>query len=129
MPKRCRLIHFAIAIVTLSCSAARPCLAQNADWKPVPDHIMTRWAADVSPANAPPHAEYPRPQMVRDQWLCLSGLWDYSIAHEGEKNPPPKWDGKILVPFPVESALSGVGRTLEPDQTLRYRRTFTVPQD
>lgn len=127
--KICRLIHVALAIVTLSFSAARPCLAQSADWKPVPGHIMTRWATDVSPANAAPHAEYPRPQMVRDQWLSLNGLWDYAIMPANAKDLPSKWDGKILVPFPVESALSGVGQPLEPDQALWYRRTFTVPQD
>src|SRR5260370_25223524 len=75
------------------------------DWHPAPGPLMTRWAKDVSPTNALP--EYPRPQMVRKDWLNLNGLWDYAIV--GKDDPTPQsYDGKILVPFPVESTLSGV---------------------
>ncbi len=111
-----------ISLLLAMCAAAP---AQ--EWKPVPGHIMTRWAADVSPTSA--HPEYPRPTMAREKWLSLNGLWEYAITTATEATPsdPAKFDGKILVPFPVESALSGVGRSLSPDQTLWYRRTFRVP--
>ena len=75
------------------------------EWKPAKGQLMTRWAKDVSPDNVLP--EYPRPQMVRKDWQNLNGLWDYAIRPKDEPKPE-KWDGKILVPFPVESALSGV---------------------
>lgn len=70
--------------------------------------------------------EYPRPQMRRDSYLNLNGRWEYAITDSDE--PPRCWDGTILVPFSPESALSGVGRTLRPGQTLWYRREVTVPQ-
>jgi hypothetical protein len=98
------------------------------DWKPVPGPLRTQWAADVSPERV--HPEYPRPSLVRARWANLNGLWDYRI----ETGAPAAagaaaWDGKILVPFPVESSLSGVGRLLEPDARLVYRRRFDVPAD
>ena len=70
--------------------------------------------------------EYPRPQMRRDSYLNLNGRWEYAITDSDE--PPRCWDGTILVPFSPESALSGVGRTLRPGQTLWYRREVNVPQ-
>jgi hypothetical protein len=97
-----------------------------ADWQPANSPLMTRWAADVSPDNVLP--EYPRPQLQRAQWLNLNGLWDYAIT-DPRGTPPDEWDGAILVPFAVESALSGVKRPLEPTQELWYRRTFEVPAD
>ncbi|HEX4590986.1 MAG TPA: beta-galactosidase, partial [Gemmataceae bacterium] len=72
-----------------------------ADWAPKTAPLMTRWAKDVDPAK--PHPEYPRPTMVRPDWQNLNGLWDYAIRPKDE-GKPEKWDGKILVPFPVESA-------------------------
>ncbi|NQT53455.1 hypothetical protein HQ576_15460, partial [bacterium] len=85
---------------------------------------MTRWARDVSPANA--HPEYPRPQMVRERWQNLNGLWDYAVVAR-DAAQPTAWDGKILVPYPIESALSGVRKRVSKDQHLWYHRTFTVP--
>lgn len=70
--------------------------------------------------------EYPRPQMRRDSYLNLNGRWEYAITDSDE--PPLRWDGTILVPFSPESALSGVGRTLRPGETLWYRREVTVPE-
>jgi glycosyl hydrolase family 2 len=115
-----------------------------AQWQPAGGRIMTRWAADVSPENAWP--EHPRPQLVRPEWRNLNGLWDYAITGVGGNwttgrvenatydplnnlsvTRPPSWDGRILVPFAVESALSGVGRIVKPEQTLWYRRSFEVP--
>ena len=86
---------------------------------------MTRWAKEVSPEKA--HPEYPRPQMVREDWLNLNGLWDYAIKPK-DAAKPDSFDGQILVPFPVESALSGVMKPVGPDNRLWYRRTFTVPE-
>ncbi len=93
-------------------------------WNPAGDRIRTPWAEEVSPTNS--HPEYPRPQMVRSEWQSLNGLWDYAITPKSEPKPS-KFDGKILVPFAVESSLSGVGRKVTPDDALWYKTTFTVP--
>src|SRR6202007_2144549 len=82
------------------------------------------WAAQVSPTNALP--EYPRPQLVRPDWLNLNGLWDYAIRPMSSAQPA-KFDGQILVPYPVESALSGVMKTLDADSALWYRRMIKIP--
>jgi len=87
--------------------------------------IVTRWAKEVTPADA--HPEYPRPQMVREAWSSLDGLWDYAIRPKDEPRPQT-FDGQILVPFCIESALSGVGKAVTPNDRLWYRRTFVVPE-
>lgn len=101
-----------------------PLLFAEGEWKPAPAPLLTRFAAEVTPENA--HREYPRPQMVRERWQCLNGLWDYAIRPAREPEPEQP-DGKILVPFPLESALSGVGRRLAAGEALHYRCTFAVP--
>ena len=89
-------------------------------WRPAPGPLLTRWAADVDPAN--PLPEYPRPQMVRPRWQNLNGLWQFSVLGEGDEIPFGRaLPERILVPFPVESALSGVGRRAS---RVVYRRTF-----
>ncbi len=88
------------------------------------DGLTTRWARDVSPDNV--HPEYPRPQLVREAWLNLNGLWDYALTARIAE-APQEYRGQILVPFPVESELSGVGMTLSVNNQLWYRRTFDVP--
>ena len=91
-------------------------------WKPVEGRIMTRWADEVDPQNT--LGEYPRPSMVRDgQWTSLNGLWDYAIV-PAESPQPAQWDGRILVPFAPESALSGVGRTVGEENALWYKTSF-----
>lgn len=99
-------------------------LVSLAQWQAKKAPIMTRWAKDVTPETA--HREYPRPQMVREQWQNLNGLWDYAITPK-DAAQPQEWQGKILVPFPVESALSGVMKTVGKDNRLWYRRTFSIP--
>ena len=99
-----------------------------------PPTLATRFAADVDPQS--PLPEYPRPQLVREQWMNLNGHWEYAIAPgrglpdgRHDLDAPEKWDGRILVPFCVESALSGVRRRVGHDHVLWYRRTFTLPDD
>ena len=99
------------------------CGSANA-WQPAKGRLMTRWAADVQPDKVLP--EYPRPQMVRQDWLNLNGLWNYAIV-EKDAAQPTAWDGEILVPFAAESALSGVMKPVGEKNRLWYRRTFTVP--
>ena len=131
----------------------------RAEWK-LPENapLLTRWAKEVSPTNALP--EYPRPQMARDAWQNLNGIWEYAVTGKAEEkipltrnapsprpSPPmgereepigtgrfmekipARFNGDILVPYPIESALSGVMSALKPDQRLWYRRTFTVPKE
>ena len=95
-----------------------------ADWKPAAGHIMTQWADKVDPHNVLP--EYPRPQLVRDNWVNLNGLWDYAVTKKDDPQPSG-FAGKILVPFCIESALSGVKRKFTPGDRLWYCRTFTAP--
>lgn len=98
--------------------------ASGADWKSAQAPIMTRWARDVTPKNALP--DYPRPQMVRKDWLNLNGVWELATpSADVPVKPGLKLDGSILVPFPVESALSGV---MKQTDRLVYRRTFKVPE-
>ena len=76
-------------------------------YAPAGDSLKTRWAAEVTPENV--WQEYPRPQMTRPDWVNLNGLWDYAIRPKGQW--VDKYDGKILVPFCIESSLSGVNAT------------------
>jgi hypothetical protein len=96
------------------------------DWSPKPGRLMTKWAKEVSPKQA--HPEYPRPQMVRSAWLNLNGLWEYAIVPTNAPQPS-SFQGRILVPFPAESALSGVMREVGEQNRLWYRRTFKVPSN
>ena len=95
-----------------------------AQWQPAGDKIKTKWAAQIDVNNVLP--EYPRPIMERADWQNLNGLWDYAILPVG-KQAPSSFDGKILVPFAVESSLSGVQKRLGKDNELWYQRDFTVP--
>ena len=98
-----------------------PSLAQ---WKPAGNRIKTEWGEKLNPDNVLP--EYPRPMMERKEWKNLNGLWDYAIRSCGEAEPKA-YDGKILVPFAIESSLSGVGKHLEGSQELWYTRQFEIP--
>ncbi len=111
-----------LSILTLSTSFVGTANAQVDGGK-----LPTKWDKDVSPVS--PLGEYPRPQMVRSAWQSLNGPWTFSLADPDVVTPPDAFDGKILVPFPYESALSGVGKPSPAKQRLWYRRTFTVPAD
>ena len=94
-------------------------------WQIAGDKIRTPWADQVMPDEVLP--EYPRPQLRRTEWQNLNGLWQYALTEKGLPEPAV-WDGNILVPFAIESALSGVGRVPTDKQELWYRREFTVPR-
>src|SRR3954447_13586925 len=92
---------------------------------PIPaTRLQTRWASQVTPDRVLP--EYPRPQLQRAQWTNLNGEWSYAIA-AADAARPATFPGRVLVPFPIESQLSGAGVWVAPDQRLWYRRTFSVP--
>ncbi len=112
-----------VSLLGLGLLANHACAAEAA-WRPAKAPLLTRWAREVSPAKV--LAEYPRPQMVRQDWLNLNGLWDYAITIKSAPKPEA-FQGKILVPFPVESALSGVMSNIDEKQRIWYRRSFTVP--
>lgn len=95
-----------------------------AQWSPAGDKIKTSWAERMDVNKVLP--EYPRPMMERTEWMNLNGLWDYSILKAGLAEPT-QFEGQILVPFPVESSLSGVMKTVGGDHEVWYKRTFEVP--
>ena len=100
--------------------------AQKNSWQIIQGKIKSPWADSVNPNNV--MAEYPRPQMQRGNWQNLNGLWQYSILPKsGDQNIPQSFQGNILVPFAVESALSGVGKSVGKDSILWYQTTITVP--
>jgi beta-galactosidase/beta-glucuronidase len=94
------------------------------DWKPAKGPLATRWAKDVKPETA--HKEYPRPQMVRKAWMNLNGLWDLAIEPKDGAGPST-YPKQILVPFPVESALSGVMERVGASKRVWYKRSFETP--
>lgn len=100
------------------------CFSLQAQWQPVGDKLKTRWAAEIDVNNVLP--EYPRPIMERGEWQNLNGLWEYAIRPVGTQKPA-NFDGDILVPFAVESSLSGVQKRVGGDNELWYQREFTVP--
>ena len=102
----------AMVIIAASCAEQK----ETYNWAPAGDHILTQWGEDLDVTNVLP--EYPRPQMVRKDWINLNGFWDYATANSS---------GKILVPFPLESALSGVCERVGEDFQLVYTRTFSLP--
>lgn len=96
----------------------------QAQWQPAGDQLKTRWASEIDVNNVLP--EYPRPIMERGEWQNLNGLWEYAILPVG-KAKPASFDGDILVPYPVESSLSGVQKRVGKENELWYQREFTVP--
>ena len=95
-------------------------------WKKVPGKISSSWSEKVDPAN--PLPEYPRPQMERGNWINLNGLWNYSVTAK-DASSANSWNGKILVPFAIESSLSGVGKMVGKDSTLWYNTRFSLKKE
>lgn len=116
---RSKTIFIVLTILSLS-------LTSKAQWQPAGERIRTPWAEEVNPDQV--LDEYPRPLMTRSDWKNLNGLWDYAITSLNSSTPS-NYEGKILVPFPVESSLSGVKRTVGEDSLLWYNRTFTIPKE
>ena len=114
----------AVAILFISFFLFQKNHAQT-PWKIAGEKITTNWAAKVDYKH--PLPEYPRPQMQRTDWINLNGLWEYAIKPTAE-NRPTVYDGKILVPYAVESALSGVGKEVGKDNYLWYKTKFTAPR-
>ena len=102
------------------------CSSTFAQWKPAGDKIKTSWGEQLDPKNVLP--EYPRPIMERSDWKNLNGLWKYAITKKGDPTPAA-YQGDILVPFAVESSLSGVGKMINEKEELWYQRTFDVPSN
>ena len=100
------------------------CVSLQAQWQPAGDKLKTKWASEIDVNNV--WSEYPRPIMERGDWLNLNGLWKYAIQPVG-KQKPINFTGDILVPFAVESSLSGVQKRVGKENELWYQREFTVP--
>ena len=115
-----KLAASSLLLLAVACGTG----TETVSWSPADIPIRTEWAAEVSPASA--HPEYPRPQMVRAKWASLNGLWNYAVT-AADAPQPAQWDGKILVPFCIESSLSGVGRRVSAEEALWYGTTFQVP--
>ena len=113
-----------IVIILLILSLLAGCTSGVSQWSPAEYTLATRWSKEVTPLNV--WQEYPRPMLVRNDWLNLNGLWEYAITPLNDKHPD-RWDGNILVPFPVESALSGVKKTVGDTCLLWYRKSVTIP--
>ena len=87
--------------------------------------MKSRWTDSIN--TDCPLSEYPRPQLVRNDWLCLNGKYDYAVTPL-DSAAPSEYEGKITVPFAIESLLSGVVRQLYPNELLWYRRKVTLPE-
>ncbi len=114
------LLIISLALILCNCTNTEK---ESFVWNPVGDKIKTKWAEEIDPSN--PLPEYPRPQMQRKEWQNLNGLWDYIIT-DNDEDLPKSYDGKILVPYAIESSLSGVGKTVGYTKTLWYHRTFKL---
>jgi beta-galactosidase/beta-glucuronidase len=110
--------------LSISCMWLAFAVCAHAQWKPAGDRLKTRWAEEINPAEVLP--EYPRPLLERPLWLNLNGEWEYALRDRGQTEPE-SFDGQILVPFAIESSLSGVQKTVTEAQELWYRRSFTLP--
>jgi ABC-type glycerol-3-phosphate transport system permease component len=122
--KKWSLVFASIAVVITTVVLIINGVNQARLAEPLETPLMTRWAKEVTPDNVLP--EYPRPQLVREAWQNLNGLWEYAIRLRNS-GQPKNFDGQILVPFPIESALSGVSLRVEEGRRLWYRRTFEIP--
>ncbi|MBQ9447601.1 MAG: hypothetical protein IJU61_13440, partial [Victivallales bacterium] len=109
--------------LTIACLTMALLLPLFGDYQIQPNQLMTPWGEKITPENA--WREYPRPHLVRQNWQNLNGLWQYAV-NERKADRPAEWAGEILVPFAIETPISGVKRLLEPNEQLWYRRVFNV---
>ena len=124
MIKKSRSLYWlGVLFVILISSSCHP-RQETLPWKPAAGPLFTPWAERVSPSTV--WNVYPRPQQKRKEWLNLNGLWDVAILPVDE-GPPQEFQGKILVPFPVEAALSGIAQKVTEKQKVWYRRFFSLP--
>ncbi|WNV88398.1 AbfB domain-containing protein [Umezawaea sp. Da 62-37] len=111
-----------LLVATTAVVAVAP-TASAATWQPKPFQLTTPWTSQVSPTNALP--EYPRPQLVRSEWLNLNGVWEFAGAPNLDSPPIGRTLAEgVLVPYPIESALSGIKRH---EDNMYYRRGVTIP--
>lgn len=115
-----RVAPFVLLITVMTISTAGFVNIEEAEGQ----SLKSRWASEVNPDA--PLPKYPRPQMVRDHWVNLNGPWDYAVTR-ANADVPAAWTGTIIVPFAIESQLSGVTRGVSPEEALWYRRTFETP--
>jgi len=100
-----------------------PMMTSAVDWKMAKASLTTEWGETVTTENA--WKEYPRPQLQRENWTNMNGIWNYVVTAQDAKKPK-NWNGEILAPYCLESPLSGVGRLIEPTEALWYERTFDL---
>ncbi|MEZ4972099.1 MAG: glycoside hydrolase family 2 TIM barrel-domain containing protein [Cyclobacteriaceae bacterium] len=112
-----RIISTILILATISSFAQQ-------SWQPVTGKLVTDWAAQIDPSK--PLNEYPRPQLVRKNWTNLNGIWKYAIVPNTQEAIPSDFQGDILVPFPIESSLSGVAKTMGAESVLWYQRDFAI---
>ena len=123
---RIKLASIIALLGAFYCTSGTVSYADSETWTQKKAPLTTRWAKDVNQDNV--HPEYPRPQMVRDKWMNLNGLWDYAIVSR-DLETPQSYQGKILVPFAAESAISGVMQSVNDQQQIWYKRTFSIPEE
>ena len=120
MKRACFLFFLSICLLTSGL------LAQKISYTPPEFRLTTEWSMNVNPDL--PHQEYPRPGMVRNDWKSLNGRWYFELTNKDD-GIPPQFRREIIVPFPVESALSGIQQEVKPDQKIWYKRTFFIPEE
>ena len=122
----CFITFISLFIPTTDKKSLNSFVEEEWNWSPAGDKIKTKWGKELDPKNVWP--EYPRPQLERKDWLNLNGPWSYSIR-EPDYLKPEKHDGKILIPFSLESSLSGVMKSLTDKQVIWYEKEFEIPEE